>query len=50
MQDDLDESAERKACQFKRSMLDECSGTRDKDFGYSKGKPCIILKMNRVRS
>ncbi|XP_026874348.2 protein ATP1B4 [Electrophorus electricus] len=48
MQDDLEESAERKACQFKRSWLGPCSGSQDKDFGYSKGKPCILLRMNRI--
>ncbi|XP_065128028.2 protein ATP1B4 [Paramisgurnus dabryanus] len=48
MQDDLEESAERKACQFKRSMLEDCSGVKDRDFGYSKGNPCILLKMNRI--
>ncbi|KAI7801898.1 protein ATP1B4 [Triplophysa rosa] len=48
MQDNLEESAERKACLFKRSWLGECSGMKDKDFGYSKGKPCILLKMNRI--
>lgn len=49
MQDNLEESAERKACRFKRSWLGECSGIEDKTFGYSNGKPCILLKMNRVR-
>ncbi|XP_072520163.1 protein ATP1B4 isoform X1 [Salminus brasiliensis] len=48
MQDDLEESAERKACQFKRSWLGPCSGVQDRDFGYSGGKPCILLKMNRI--
>lgn len=49
LQDNLDESAERKACQFKRSWLGECSGLHDPNYGYSLGKPCILLRMNRVR-
>uniref|UniRef100_A0A3Q4GZQ4 Protein ATP1B4 n=1 Tax=Neolamprologus brichardi TaxID=32507 RepID=A0A3Q4GZQ4_NEOBR len=47
MQDDLDEAAERKACQFKRSWLGQCSGLQDPNFGYSQGRPCILLRMNR---
>uniref|UniRef100_A0A8C3XQ02 Sodium/potassium-transporting ATPase subunit beta n=1 Tax=Chelydra serpentina TaxID=8475 RepID=A0A8C3XQ02_CHESE len=42
------ESEERKACQFKRSQLQNCSGIGDPTFGYSTGQPCILLKMNRI--
>lgn len=49
MQDDLEESAERKACQFKRSWLGDCSGMQDPHYGYSQGRPCVLLRMNRVR-
>uniref|UniRef100_A0A673CT44 Sodium/potassium-transporting ATPase subunit beta n=1 Tax=Sphaeramia orbicularis TaxID=375764 RepID=A0A673CT44_9TELE len=48
MQDDLEESAERKACQFKRSWLGDCSGLQDPHYGYSQGRPCILLRMNRI--
>ncbi|XP_014742018.1 PREDICTED: protein ATP1B4 isoform X1 [Sturnus vulgaris] len=42
------DSEEKKACQFKRSLLQNCSGIEDPTFGYSKGQPCILLKMNRI--
>ena len=48
MQDHLEETLERKACQFKRSWLGECSGLQDPHYGYSLGKPCVFLRMNRV--
>ncbi|KAK7812222.1 hypothetical protein U0070_010981 [Myodes glareolus] len=35
------------ACQFPVSLLQDCSGVNDADFGYSKGQPCILVKMNR---
>ncbi|NXQ34902.1 AT1B4 protein, partial [Alaudala cheleensis] len=41
------DSEEKKACQFKRSLLQNCSGIEDPTFGYSRGQPCILLKMNR---
>lgn len=36
------------ACQFNRTLLGPCSGLEDKSFGYAKGTPCVIIKMNRV--
>ncbi len=44
-QDDVEE---KKVCQFKRSVLRQCSGLADSSFGYSEGQPCILVKMNRV--
>uniref|UniRef100_A0A673NIM1 Sodium/potassium-transporting ATPase subunit beta-3 n=1 Tax=Sinocyclocheilus rhinocerous TaxID=307959 RepID=A0A673NIM1_9TELE len=46
-QDDVEE---KKACQFKRSELRQCSGLADSNFGYSEGQPCILVKMNRVKT
>ncbi|NXI30638.1 AT1B4 protein, partial [Sterrhoptilus dennistouni] len=40
--------SEKKACQFKCSLLQNCSGIEDPTFGYLKGQPCILLKMNRI--
>ncbi|XP_036401445.1 potassium-transporting ATPase subunit beta-like [Megalops cyprinoides] len=36
------------ACPFTQSMLGNCSGLSDPSFGYPDGKPCVIIKMNRV--
>ncbi|XP_039985894.1 sodium/potassium-transporting ATPase subunit beta-3b [Xiphias gladius] len=43
-----DDEPIKKVCQFKRSTLRQCSGLPDSTFGYADGKPCIIIKMNRV--
>ncbi|XP_062844521.1 sodium/potassium-transporting ATPase subunit beta-2b [Trichomycterus rosablanca] len=38
----------KRSCWFKRSSLDQCSGITDLSYGYDKGQPCILIKLNRV--
>lgn len=42
------ERGERKVCRFKLDWLGNCSGVNDETYGYKEGKPCIIIKLNRV--
>ncbi|XP_005489512.1 sodium/potassium-transporting ATPase subunit beta-3 isoform X2 [Zonotrichia leucophrys gambelii] len=42
------EAAVKKACRFNLSDLGLCSGKEDPNFGYSKGTPCVLVKMNRI--
>ncbi|KAM8835977.1 sodium/potassium-transporting ATPase subunit beta-2b isoform 1-T1 [Synchiropus picturatus] len=38
----------KRSCQFNRTVLDACSGIGDRYYGYHDGRPCIIIKLNRV--
>ncbi|TFJ96000.1 DNA repair and recombination protein RAD54-like [Platysternon megacephalum] len=39
----------KRACQFNRTVLGACSGLNDSThYGYADGRPCILIKMNRV--
>uniref|UniRef100_A0A8C7EG52 Sodium/potassium-transporting ATPase subunit beta-3 n=1 Tax=Nothoprocta perdicaria TaxID=30464 RepID=A0A8C7EG52_NOTPE len=46
---DQNDEAVKKACRFNISELGQCSGKEDKTFGYSRGTPCVLVKMNRVK-
>ncbi|XP_051800629.1 sodium/potassium-transporting ATPase subunit beta-2-like isoform X16 [Acanthochromis polyacanthus] len=38
----------KRSCQFNRTVLEDCSGISDRFYGYNRGQPCILIKLNRV--
>lgn len=38
----------KRSCQFNRTMLEDCSGLTDHTYGYRDGRPCVLIKLNRV--
>uniref|UniRef100_A0A8C0HFS1 Sodium/potassium-transporting ATPase subunit beta n=1 Tax=Chelonoidis abingdonii TaxID=106734 RepID=A0A8C0HFS1_CHEAB len=39
---------QKKVCRFRREWLENCSGILDSSYGYKDGKPCVVVKLNRI--
>ncbi|XP_044857640.1 sodium/potassium-transporting ATPase subunit beta-1 isoform X1 [Mauremys mutica] len=42
------DQGQKKVCRFRREWLGNCSGMHDSSYGYKDGKPCVVVKLNRI--